>query len=915
MPLIPGLADRGTGAHGPDCDCCRGIAAQGLPPPQNRTGLAVLRYRPSAFAEFRATQLAMLSSARLPALARLRSREPDDFSIALVDAWSAALDVLGFYDERFANEAFLATAQETRSLVEIGALIGYVPRPGLAAAADLVFTLEAPAGAPPPVMALALAERSRVQSVPGPGEQAQTFETTETLEARVAWNSLPPRRTRFIPPGLGDAGTWIAGVANGLKVGDAIVIVGRERIEVNPNSERWDLRRLTEVVADAQAGRTWIGWTPGLGSIDPPALPAQAGHRIFALRARAGLFGWNAPHPRLLSQAGRVQFGYPNDNNLVGDWSFDIDTANRRIVLDSLQDGWVPGSFVALTRPSGFAELYIIEAASDDGQSAYAVSARATRLTLDTDEHLSWFEGDYRAVSALGRSEELAFAETPLLVPILGDRIELAGQAAGLPVGRRVMLHGPRAAALVVADGLALAIAGAAARPLPRGTPVTLLGPPVPVLLGSPIHRWALRAPGGAEGSLTATLEALLHIAAPPGAELIAEPARISAVEVVDGTHDRLVLETALLAAFDRAATVIRGNVAAATHGETTEEILGDGDASRAYASYALKQAPLTWLSAETETGASPAIVLRVNDLSWEPVPTLHGAGPRDRVFMLRVDDRGRTTVLFGDGKRGARPPTGRNNIVAKYRKGLGLAGSVAAGTLTTAIDRPLGLKDAVNPRAATGGTDAETIEDSRRNAPITVLTLGRVVSLRNYEDFARGFAGIAHAHADWAWDGVARRILVTVVGAKGAAIPPGAALHENLLGRLRGLGDPFVRVDLAQHRPVGFRIRMKVEVAAGHLPDLVLAAVDAALRDAFSFERRGFAPLVAASAVIAAAHALEGVAAVNLERLHRTTPPSAANLLYQRLLARRAELTGGLLVGAEILTLDPGPVTLEVMT
>jgi hypothetical protein len=914
MALIPGLPDRGAAPHGVGCDCCSGIRADLACTPGNRAGLAALDYRPGRFAELRDLQLALLSSASLPALARLRSREADDFSIALIDAWSAALEVLGFYDERFANEAFLGTAQERRSLAELGALIGYTPGPGVAAAADLAFTLDSPAGAPPPVAVLTLPAGSRVQSVPGPGEQAQTFETVAALEARVAWNAILPRRSRLVQPANGATGTWVAGVATGLRVGDPILIVGRERIELDPGSERWDVRRLTAVTPNAEAGRTWIAWTPGLGSIDPPGLPAQEGHRIFAFRGRAGLFGWNAPHPRLLPRATRVQYGFPDSDGVVGDWSFDIDTANRRIVLDGVQEGWVPGSFVALTRPSDLVELYIVQAAIEDGRSAYAISAKATRLTLDSGEHLSWFESSYRAVAALGRSEELAFAETPLLEPLMGDRIELAGQAAGLPPGRRLIVYGPRAAAVVVADGLALAIDGAPAEALPRGTVVTLLGPPVPMVMGSAIHLWALRAPGGAEGTLTAALGALRHLAAPAGAETIAEVATLAAVERVDATHDRLVLEEALGAAFDRAATVIRGNVAPATHGETTEEILGDGDSARAFAAYTLKQAPLTFVSAETATGAEPAIELRVNDVLWKPVPTLYGAGPRDRVFMLRPEEKGGATAVFGDGAAGARPPTGRNNIVARYRKGLGLAGSVGAGALTTAIDRPLGLKEVTNPIAAIGGADAETIEESRRNAPVTVLTLGRVVSLANYEDFARGFAGIAHARADWLWDGSARRILVTVAGPGGDPVPPGSRLHANLLGQLRALGDPFVRVDLAPHRPVGFRASLRIGIDPAHLPDNVLAAVETALRDAFSFERRGFAPLVAASAVIAVAAAVEGVVAVDLERLHRTTPPSAAPILHQRLLARGAGLVGGQLAGAEILTLDPAPLAPEAM-
>ena len=53
----------------------------------------------------------------------------------------------------------------------------------------------------------------------------------------------------------------------------------------------------------------------------------------------------------------------------------------------------------------------------------------------------------------------------------------------------------------------------------------------------------------------------------------------------------------------------------------------------------------------------------------------------------------------------------------------------------------------------------------ARRNAPLTVLTLDRIVSLRDYEDFARAFGGIAKALATWTWDGQRQGIFVTVAG------------------------------------------------------------------------------------------------------------------------------------------------------
>ena len=47
--------------------------------------------------------------------------------IALLDAWATVGDVLTFYQERIANEGYLRTATERRSVLELARLVGYAP--------------------------------------------------------------------------------------------------------------------------------------------------------------------------------------------------------------------------------------------------------------------------------------------------------------------------------------------------------------------------------------------------------------------------------------------------------------------------------------------------------------------------------------------------------------------------------------------------------------------------------------------------------------------------------------------------------------------------------------------------------------------------------------------------------------------
>ena len=96
--------------------------------------------------------------------------------------------MVAFYSERIATEGFLRTATELRSVRELSRTLGYSLRPGVAAQADLAFTVETAPGAPAVVT---VAAGTPVQSVPGPGQLPQTFETSELLEARGVWNTMP----------------------------------------------------------------------------------------------------------------------------------------------------------------------------------------------------------------------------------------------------------------------------------------------------------------------------------------------------------------------------------------------------------------------------------------------------------------------------------------------------------------------------------------------------------------------------------------------------------------------------------------------------------------------------------------------------------------------------------------------------
>ncbi|MEP7339642.1 MAG: putative baseplate assembly protein [Acidobacteriota bacterium] len=868
-----------------DCGCCAGLGAETPVGINNRAGLTAIAYRVGAHAQFKASMLAALSSAEYPALGALQTREDDDFSIALLDAWATVADVLTFYQERIANESYLRTATERLSLIEMARLIGYQPRPGVAASTYLAFTVEDAPGSPPRA---SVDIGTKAQSIPGPGEQAQMFETVEKIEARAAWNAIKPRLTAPQTLSTDMSTIFLKGTSADLKAGDRLLIVAAK-----PDGSETDkvFRRIKSVSVDQTAQRTTVGLEGlpfFLGFVFAPisaassfsfnaqslssatigqsvlnkawgqadlsafaqiqgwsiesvfqnlnaqlsaaAPPADTG--VFAFRVRASLFGHNAPYWNLLDKKTRDEI-----STGATDWPLDEGAADQ-IHINAVHNQIVPDSWAVIKR--GSSEVIArVQGVSETGLSRYGVSGKSTQLDLDANVALSSFS-QLRQTTVYAQSEQLALADAPISDPVAGHVIKLDQFYEGLSAGQNVVLTGERA-------DLA-----------------------------------------GVRASEAATLAEITH-------------------DTAQGLTT-LTLAADLANQYKRDTVTINANIARATHGETAQEVLGSGDASQAYQRFTLRQPPLTHTSASTPSGTASSLQIRVNDLLWHEAPSLYGHGPDERIFVTRLGDDGKTTVVFGDGRTGARLPSGQENVRATYRKGIGRGGLVKAEQISLLLTRPLGVKGVINPIASSGAADAETLDDARTNAPLTVMTLDRIVSLRDYEDFARAYAGIAKAHATWTWSGQVRGVFVTVAGPNGAEVKPDSDLYKNLLAAMQQSGDPHVPLRVQTYRPAFFRLAANVKVHPDYLPDKVLAAVEQALRAQFSFAARQFGQPVALSEVVAVMQSVAGVVAVDVDKLYRFDDAFAG---LKALLPAAAPQAGdkGTVAAAELLTLDPSPL------
>jgi predicted phage baseplate assembly protein len=986
------------------CGCCAGMEPLTPLTVANRPGLNALTYRAGTHGSFLEAMLARLAVADVEPsvrpLAALTERSTDDPSIALLDAWASVADVLSFYTERIANEGYLRTATERRSVLELARQIGYELRPGVAATTYLAFTLEdgfevqIPAG-------------TRAQSVPRPGELAESFETAEPLPARWLWNALRPRLTIPVKLDVLDVSVlWLAGTETALTPGDLLLLVdesvspprvglvrvnlveadtdddrtrvgvgtvtlegapapgpraataalrravpdpggirrGLEQailVDLDPDQfqvsktgqvARRVLRQLRALIAelaaepaahdltaalqehylptlraelDAAHGaafrnvRRWLeaGITrleharAALAAIPAPISPFELGpqlleppsqpppsrlqleptlaaqfaaggdvplrahatlqpglagtllpawqttstpagrQQILALRERANLFGFNAPKQVTYDDnTGNVK--KPED---WSEWPVAGDENATTMFLDAAYPTVTPGSRIVVQKPPKppaatpvAPVVFTAQRVQVRPRSAYNLSDTVTVLELDrawwnpSGTNPDKFEDVIRGTTVHLGAEPLVPAERPLGEvfpdPQAPGRIPLDGLYGDLEPGRWLVVSGER----LLGDP----------RPGEEGTAATVAANEL-VMLAGVKHGLA------ANGEL-------------PG----------------DTPHTTLTLASPLKYRYRRRTVLVSANVAKSSHGETVAEVLGSGDGSAELLRFELTSSPLTHVAAVTPTGVRSTLEVRVNGVRWNEARSLLDLGPADRGFIARADDGLVTRMMFGDGRFGSRVPTGLDNVEARYRFRIGRPGNVGAGRITMLATIPEGVRSVVNPLPATGGGDPESRDEARTNAPRSVTALDRLVSVQDYEDFARTFAGIGEALAVRRSDGRRRLVHVTVAGSDDAPIDPSSDTFRNLLSSLRAFGDPGLPLRVEPRELLLIVVEAGIGIHPDHRFDQVEPAVRAALLDAFGFARRRLGQDVVHSQVQRTIQAVPGVTFVDLDVL-----------------------------------------------
>ncbi|NDJ76510.1 MAG: putative baseplate assembly protein, partial [Chloroflexi bacterium] len=428
---------------------------------------------------------------------------------------------------------------------------------------------------------------------------------------------------------------------------------------------------------------------------------------VYALRQQAQVFGHNAverltyqPSPPPGHETGTPTHTavsrLPDDTQpsfipVYQSWDPTMpgDEEKNKIFLDAAYEDILPGSQIVIQGTDGQARVFEVSSVTIRSRKAYGISGKTTQLDLTAE----WWEAGANEMSLIetslvyGGMERLTLAQEPItLGPDRTDVLELDGLYKGLEPGRWMVVSGER---------------------------IDLGG-------GTSIPADELVMIAGVQQTIASDR---------PG----------------DTPHTKLQLATPLAYSYERETVRVYGNTVRATHGETKREVLGSGDGAQARQRFTLGKKPLTFLSAPNARGVASTLQVRVNNVLWHEADSIVGLKPTDRRYVTITDNEDNVTIIFGGG---ARPPTGVENITAEYRKGIGKPGNVVRRKISLLASKPLGVRSVINRLAATGGANREGPNQIRRNTPLHTLALDRLVSVQDYADFARAFAGIDKASA-----------------------------------------------------------------------------------------------------------------------------------------------------------------------
>lgn len=265
--------------------------------------------------------------------------------------------------------------------------------------------------------------------------------------------------------------------------------------------------------------------------------------------------------------------------------------------------------------------------------------------------------------------------------------------------------------------------------------------------------------------------------------------------------------------------------------------------------------------------------------------------------YVVEMEQDGTASLRFGDGRYGRRPEPGSLFQIV-YRVGNGSQGNIGADTLRHVVTDNPHVAGVTNPLPAFGGTEPESLEEIRRNAPMAFRTQDRAVTMDDYAEMTERDSRVQHAAATLRWTGSWHTVFVTVDRMGGARVDP--AHETDLRSRLESYRLAGQDIEIDNPKLVALEIGMRVSVEPHYFRSDVQRALHARFSNRISPDgRRGlfhpdnfsFGQPVYLSPLYAAAQEVAGVRSVVITQFQRLDNPGGDALAQGVLSLGRLEI------------------------
>ncbi len=683
----------------------------------NRPSLDRIGYRIGTYAEIREALLHWIDTE--PALRRWTHRKSDDPGIALLEGAAIVGEILTFYQEVYANEKYIRTASWRESMADIVRLLGYRLSPGVGGRATFAFEIR---GDKPITIPKAFRVSAEVTGRDGQSD-------FETVASSIAIPALS-RFSLYRPPVFPNitAGTARFSVDTAALVAAGVTLEKGNRLMIVANLSAAGTARQIAVVEAVrqQFERTEITIR---GSWQGTSTTTAVGYK---LGRSFRFFGYNSPEKKtVVSSSGTVtqeDVDFSRQTGLPSGWVMVFLYGDRNPLptfasfpLDQQVDDLAAGSLMLATLPLG--ESLSLPTTTPD----YFFERRIKSVHTETFTQGALTGG----TTVVDLDYELAF---PLVVsgpPLLYTDIRTVNFHEVL--GERFALTSARAP-LSATDRTRLYFYGDAA------TYAALDGRRVQLARGTTVEQTLVATDPAATSSGT-TLRPLT-LSAPPSIFTLSD------------------------FPLDAPTVVAYGNLVDATQGRSEREaVLGNGDSRESFQTFKLPKSPLTYHKhAGSTPPETPELEIYIGERKWTLVPSFFGRGRKEEIYIVREGANGDSWVQFGDDKTGARLPSGIGNVRARYRTGYGAYGPLREDTNV----QPGGRLDRLDKirllDLATGGDQPEDANNAREAAPGKIQSLGRLVSVADFESETLAIAGVWRVTARWAMVSNVPAMVITIL-------------------------------------------------------------------------------------------------------------------------------------------------------